>query len=148
MNLITLFKKISPYVRPYRTLVILTLILTLIGSFIAQINAVVLDRTVDAINALIIEGDVVWSAAAHILTVISIVLLGKELLSAGITFAQHYFGEKMRINVSKDLSQAVIDHMLGYRMAFFTAAGNETGKLQTRIDQGVRLFCGVPPAKN
>lgn len=59
MNLITLFKKISPYVRPYRTLVILTLILTLIGSFIAQINAVVLDRTVDAINALIIEGDVV-----------------------------------------------------------------------------------------
>ncbi|MBQ2843460.1 MAG: ABC transporter ATP-binding protein [Alistipes sp.] len=137
MNLITLFKKISPYVRPYRTLVILTLILTLIGSFIAQINAVVLDRTVDAINALIIEGNVVWSAAAHILTVISIVLLGKELLSAGITFAQHYFGEKMRINVSKDLSQAVIDHMLGYRMAFFTAAGNETGKLQTRIDQGV-----------
>ena len=137
MNLITLFKKISPYVRPYRTLVILTLILTLIGSFIAQINAVVLDRTVDAINALIIEGDVVWSAAAHILTVISIVLLGKELLSAGITFAQHYFGEKMRINVSKDLSQAVIDHMLGYRMAFFTAAGNETDKLQTRIDQGV-----------
>lgn len=137
MNLITLFKKISPYVRPYRTLVILTLILTLIGSFIAQINAVVLDRTVDAINALIIEGEVVWSAAAHILTVISIVLLGKELLSAGITFAQHYFGEKMRINVSKDLSQAVIDHMLGYRMAFFTAAGNETGKLQTRIDQGV-----------
>ncbi len=137
MNLITLFKKISPYVRPYRTLVILTLILTLIGSFIAQINAVVLDRTVDAINALIIEGDVVWSAAAHILTVISIVLLGKELLSAGITFAQHYFGEKMRINVSKDLSQAVIDHMLRYRMAFFTAAGNETGKLQTRIDQGV-----------
>ncbi len=137
MNLITLFKKISPYVRPYRRLVILTLILTLIGSFIAQINAVVLDRTVDAINALIIEGDVVWSAAAHILTVISIVLLGKELLSAGITFAQHYFGEKMRINVSKDLSQAVIDHMLGYRMAFFTAAGNETGKLQTRIDQGV-----------
>ncbi len=137
MNLITLFKKISPYVRPYRTLVVLTLILTLIGSFIAQINAVVLDRTVDAINALIIEGDVVWSAAAHILTVISIVLLGKELLSAGITFAQNYFGEKMRINVSKDLSQAVIDHMLGYRMAFFTAAGNETGKLQTRIDQGV-----------
>ena len=137
MNLITLFKKISPYVRPYRTLVILTLILTLIGSFIAQINAVVLDRTVDAINALVTEGDVLWSTAAHILTVISIVLLGKELLSTGITFAQNYFGEKMRINVSKDLSQAVIDHMLRYRMAFFTATGNETGKLQTRIDQGV-----------
>lgn len=137
MNLLTLFRKISPYVRPYRKLVVLTLILTLVGSFIAQINAVVLDKTVDAINDLVIKGNVAWSAAAHILTIISIVLLGKELLSAGITFAQNYFGEKMRINVSKDLSQAVIDHMLRYRMVFFTATGNETGKLQTRIDQGV-----------
>lgn len=137
MNLITLFRKIAPYVKPYRWLVVLTLVLTFIGSFIAQINAVVLDRTVDAINRLINTDTLVWSKAAHILTVISIVLLGKEILSAGITYAQHYFGEKMRINVSKDLSQAVIDHMLRYRMAFFSRTNNETGKLQTRIDQGV-----------
>lgn len=137
MNLITLFRKIAPYVRTYRGLVALTLVLTLIGSFIAQINAVVLDRTVDAINSLITTDTLVWSKAAHILTVISIVLLGKEILSAAITYAQHYFGEKMRINVSKDLSQAVIDHMLRYRMAFFSRTDNETGKLQTRIDQGV-----------
>lgn len=137
MNLITLFRKIAPYVRPYRWLVVLTLVLTFIGSFIAQINAVVLDRTVDAINRLINTDTLVWSKAAHILTVISIVLLGKEVLSAVITYAQHYFGEKMRINVSKDLSQAVIDHMLRYRMTFFSRTNNETGKLQTRIDQGV-----------
>ena len=123
--------------RPYRWLVVLTLILTLIGSFIAQINAVVLDRTVDAINDLINTDSMVWSRAAHILTIITLVLLGKEVLSAAITYAQHFFGEKMRINVSKDLSQAVIDQMLRYRMAFFSRANNETGKLQTRIDQGV-----------
>ena len=137
MNLILLFKKIQPYVRPYKWLVVLTLILTLIGSFIAQINAVVLDRTVDAINELIMTHDLEWKNAAHILTIISIILLGKEVLSAIITYAQNYFGEKMRINVSKDLSQAVIDHMLTYRMAFFSRQENETGKLQTRIDQGV-----------
>lgn len=137
MNLITLFRKIQPYVRPYRWLVVLTLILTLIGSFIAQINAIVLDKTVDAINQLIINHDLIWKNAARILTIISIVLLGKEVLSAIITYAQHYFGEKMRINVSKDLSQAVIDHMITYRMAFFSKKDNETGKLQTRIDQGV-----------
>ena len=137
MSLINLFKKIAPYVKPYRWLVVLTLVLTLIGSFIAQINAVVLDKTVDAINSLITTDTLVWSKAAHILTVISIVLLGKEILSAIITYAQHFFGEKMRISVSKDLSQAVIDHMLRYRMAFFSQTNNETGKLQTRIDQGV-----------
>ena len=137
MHLFLLFKKIQPYVRPYKWLVVLTLVLTLIGSFIAQINAVVLDKTVDAINELIMTHDLAWKNAAHILTIISIVLLGKEVLSAIITYAQNYFGEKMRINVSKDLSQAVIDHMLTYRMAFFSRQENETGKLQTRIDQGV-----------
>lgn len=137
MNLILLFKKISSFVRPYRWLVLITLILTLIGSFIAQINAVVLDKTVDAINSLIISKTLVWSTAAKILIIISIVLLGKEILAAFITYAQNFFGEKMRINVSKDLSQAVIDKMLLYRMSFFSKKDNETGKLQTRIDQGV-----------
>lgn len=137
MNLIQLLKKIGPYVRPYKWLVVATLVLTLIGSLIAQVNAVVLDRTVDAINALVVPEGFEWSKASKILTVISIVLLGKEVLAALIRYAQNYFGERMRILVSKDLSQAVVDHILSYRMAFFSRQGNETGKLQTRIDQGV-----------
>ena len=137
MNLIQLFKKIWPYVKPYRLLVILTLILTLVGSLMAQVNAIVLDRTVDAVNGLVTAGEFLWSAAARILTIITVVLLGKEVLCALITFAQNYFGERMRIFVSKDLSQAVIDKMLTFRMAFFSRSDNDTGKLQTRIDQGV-----------
>ena len=137
MNLIQLMRKIAPYVRPYRWLVVATLILTLIGSLIAQVNAVVLDRTVDAINALVRPEGFAWSRAAHIMMVITLVLLGKEVLAAIIRYAQQYYGERMRIFVSKDLSQAVVDHILSYRMAFFSQSGNETGKLQTRIDQGV-----------
>lgn len=137
MNIFHLLKKIAPYVKPYRWLVILTLLLTLIGSLIAQVNAIVLDRTVDAINALIKPEGFEWSKAANILTIISIVLLGKEVLSAGITYAQQYFGERMRIFVSKDLAQAVVDRILSYKMAFFSRNDNETGKLQTRIDMGV-----------
>ena len=130
-------RKIAPYVRPYRWLVVATLVLTLIGSLIAQVNAVVLDRTVDAINALVVPEGFEWSKAAHILTIISVILLGKEVLAAIIRYAQNYYGERMRILVSKDLSQAVVDRILSYRMAFFSRSGNETGKLQTRIDQGV-----------
>lgn len=137
MNIFNLLKKIAPYVKPYRWLVILTLILTLIGSLIAQVNAVVLDRTVDAINALIKPEGFEWSEATKILTIISIVLLSKEILSSGITYAQQYFGERMRIFVSKDLAQAVVDRILTYRVAFFSTGDNETGKLQTRIDMGV-----------
>ncbi len=137
MNLITLFKKIWPFVKPYRWLVLATLILTFITSLMAQVNAVVLDKTVDAVNVLVGAADFEWSKAAKILTVISIVLLGKEILSAVLSFAQKYFGERMRIMVSKDLAQAVIEKILTFKMAFFTADNNEPGKLQTRIDRGV-----------
>lgn len=136
MNLIGLFKNIRPFVKPYRWLVLITLVLTLVGSLMQQVNAIVLDRTVDAINALI-GTDFTWAQAARILTIISVVLLGKEILSAIITFAQNYYGERMRIFVSRDLSQSVIEKVLTFRMAYFSADENATGKVQARIDQGV-----------
>jgi len=136
MNLFQLFRNIKPFVRPYRWLVIITLILTLLGSAMQQVNAIVLDRTVDSINALI-GTDFTWNQAARILIIISAVLLGKEILSAGITFAQNYYGERMRIFVSRDLSQSVIEKVLTFRMAFFSSSDNATGKIQARIDQGV-----------
>ncbi len=102
----------------------------------AQVNAIVLDRTVDAINALI-GTNFSWGQAARIMTIISVVLLGKEVLSAIITFAQNYFGERMRIYVSRDLAQSVIEKVLTFRIAFFNSGDNATGKLQARIDQGV-----------
>lgn len=136
MSIFQLFKNIRPFVSPYRWLVLITIVLTLVGSVMQQVNAIVLDKTVDAINALI-GTDFSWSEAAHILTIISIVLLGKEIISAGITFAQNYFGERMRIFVSRDLSQSVIEKVLTFRMAYFSSDENSTGKVQARIDQGV-----------
>ena len=138
MTLKQLFLKIWPFVKPYRWLVVLTLLLTLVGSLMAQVNAVVLDRAVDAINALLHEeGGFEWGKAAKLLLVVSAVLLGKELLSAVFTFGQRIFGEKIRINVSRDLSLRVVDRILQFRMAYFSNNGNEPGKLQTRIDRGV-----------
>ncbi len=156
MNLFQLIKSIKPFVMPYKWLVIATLILTLIGSLMAQVNAIVLDWTVDSINRLInpnvtaesvgfLSNFLNWlislfdngKTAPVLLAFISVVLLSKEVISALITFAQRYFGEKMRIFVSRDLAQAVVDKILSFRVAFFSANDNEAGKLQTRIDQGV-----------
>ncbi len=137
MNLFQLFKNVSPFVKPYKWLVFITLILTLIGSLMAQVNAIVLDWTVDEINGLVTAGVNWGQQAIRIVTIISIVLLGKEILSALITFAQNYFGERMRIFVSRDLAQSVIERVLTFRMAYFNTGDNATGKLQARIDQGV-----------
>ena len=138
MNIWDLLKNILPYVLPYRWLIGVTLVLTFVGSLMAQVNAVVLDRAVDAINALIQQPDgFSWGQAARILTVISIILLGKEVIGALVTFFQRYYGERMRILVSRDLSLRVVERILSFRMAFFTQEGNETGKLQSRIDRGI-----------
>ena len=138
MNIWNLLRDILPFVLPYRWLIAVTLVLTLIGSLMAQVNAVVLDRAVDTINALIRQpGGFAWPDAVKILTAISIILLGKEVVGALVTFCQRYYGERMRILVSRDLSLRVVERMLSLRMAFFTAEGNETGKLQSRIDRGI-----------
>ena len=138
MNIWGLLKNILPFVLPYRWLIVITLVLTLVGSLMAQVNAVVLDRAVDAINALMQQPEgFQWSQAVRILTIITVILLGKEVIGALVTFFQRYYGERMRILVSRDMSLKVVDRILSFRMAFFTSEGNETGKLQSRIDRGI-----------
>lgn len=138
MNIWGLLRNMIPFVLPYRWLIVITLVLTLVGSLMAQVNAVVLDRAVDAINALIQQpGGFSWGSALRILMVITVILLGKEVVGAVVTFFQRYYGERMRILVSRDLSLRVVERMLSFRMAFFSSEGNETGKLQSRIDRGI-----------
>ncbi len=137
MGIWKLLNRILRYVMPYRWLVVATLLLTLLGSVLAQVNAVVLDRAVDAINVLDQQPSMSWTSALRILTIISAILLGKEVLAAVVNFFRRYYGERMRIFVNRDLSLQVIKHVLTFRMAFFTSTGNEAGRLQARIDKGV-----------
>jgi len=136
MNLWHLFQKLRPFVRPYRLLVVATLILTLIGSFTAQVNALTLQYAVDSINRLI-ESGLGLSEGWHILITISAILLGKEVVNAFVQFGQKFYGEKLRIFVSQDLAQGIIEKFLTYRLAFFNEDNNQAGKLQTRIDRGI-----------
>jgi len=136
MNLIQLFNNLRPYVYPYRWLVVLALVLTLIGSLTAQVNAWVLRYTVDEINALV-EAHKGLAEGLNILITISVILISKELINSVIQFGQKFYGEKLRIFIAKDLAQAVIDRILTYRLAFYSSGGNQPGKLQARIDRGV-----------
>lgn len=136
MTIIQLFKNLRPFVKPYRSLVVATLLLTLVGSFTSQVNALILQYTVDSINGLVEAGKGL-KEGLKIISFISIVLMTKEILNAFIRFGQKYYGEKLRIFVSQDLAQAIIEKILTYRMAFYTNQDNQAGKLQTRIDRGI-----------
>lgn len=136
MNLRQLFENIWPYVKPYRWLVFLALVLTFLGSLTAQVNAWVLRYTVDSINGLV-EKHKGLSEGFAILITITVILLSKEILNSFIQFGQKFYGEKLRIFISRDLAQNVIEKVLTYRMAFFSTGVNQPGKLQIRIDRGV-----------
>ena len=109
MTLAQLFKRIVPYVKPHRFLLLATLSLTLLGSLLAQVNAVVLDRTVDAINALVGSPDFTWAKAVKILTIVSIVLLGKDFhrepgRKYALVFGNEVYGVRQDVVDACDLS--------------------------------------------
>ena len=131
-----ILKKLAVFAQPYRLIIIATLILTVLGSFTAQVNAFVLRYAVDTLTEIATLTEP-WEAGVRMLTIISVVLLTKEILSIFISFGQRFYGEKIRINLSRDLSQKIIERILTYRMAFYTSSENDSGKLQTRIDYGV-----------
>ncbi len=135
MSIWQIIRRLVPFVKPYSRWVILSLALTLLGAFAAQVNPIVLRYTVDTIERLLREGRTA-SQGASLLLLISAVLLGKEILNTGLRYGQNLFGEKIRVNVSSRLSQFAVEKILTYRLAFYTDSDNQTGILQTRIDRG------------
>ena len=127
MNLFQLFKNVSPFVKPYKWLVFITLVLTLVGSLMAQVNAIVLDWTVDQVNGLVTAGENWGQAAAHIIIMISVVLLGKEIISALITFAQNYFAVQTR------RAELVEQRLLDYERVKARAKLAETEKILSGV---------------
>ena len=136
MTIKTLYKKVIPFVKPYKKMVLATLLLTFLGSFAAQVNALILKYTVDSISDLMVAQEPL-SKGFYLLGTIAIVLFSKEIIYSALQFGQKFYGEKLRIYISRDISQTIVEKILTYRMEFYTSSENESGKLQTRIDMGI-----------
>jgi ABC-type multidrug transport system fused ATPase/permease subunit len=136
MSIWQIIGRLVPSVRPYRGLVIASLLLTLLGAFAAQVNPLVLRYTVDTIERLLKEG-VGASESTSLLLSISAILFGKELINIAVKYGQSMVGENLRVRLSSSLAQHAIERILTYKYAFYAADENATGKLQTRIDRGV-----------
>ena len=117
-------------------MIVFTLVLTFLGALAAQVNPLVLQYTVDEISKLTAHPHPM-SEGVHILVIISVILLGKEIANIFINFGQKFYGEKIRIKVSSELAQSAIDKILTYRVSYFNDENHASGKLQTRIDRGI-----------
>jgi ABC-type multidrug transport system fused ATPase/permease subunit len=135
MTIWQIVQRLVPFVKPYKLLIFFLLVLTLIGAFAAQVNALVLRYTVDTIQELLTAGQAARQSIS-LLVFISAILFGKELVNIAIRYGQSMIGENIRVNLSSRLSQFAIERILTYKYAFFANDENATGKLQTRIDRG------------
>ena len=135
MNIWQIILKLVPFVKPYKSLVFISLFLTLIGAVAAQVNPLVLRYTVDTIQELLTKGSLV-SESTSLLIFITAILFGKELVNIAVKYGQSMLGERIRINLSSELSQFAVEKILTYKYAYFADDENATGKLQTRIDRG------------
>ncbi|ODS78913.1 MAG: ABC transporter [Cytophagaceae bacterium SCN 52-12] len=139
MSIWEVFKRLRPFVDPYRSLIIFALLLTLVGALTAQVNPIVLRYTVDTIEKMQLKG---WgvSQGASLLALISGILFAKEIINSLIVFGQRFYGEKIRIAISGDLANTAVSRILTYDLGFYSSNLNEKGKLQTRIDRGVEYL--------
>jgi ABC-type multidrug transport system fused ATPase/permease subunit len=135
MNIWQIIGRLFPFVKPYKFLVVGSLFLTLIGALAAQVNPIVLRYTVDTIETLLREGKTA-AGSSSLLLFISAILFGKELVNIAVKYGQSMLGERIRINLSSQLSQYAVEKILSYKYAYFADDENATGKLQTRIDRG------------
>lgn len=139
MSIWEVFKRLRPFVQPYRSLIVFALLLTLTGALTAQVNPIVLRYTVDTIEEMQLKG---WgvSQGAGLLGLISGILFAKEIVNSLIVFGQRFYGEKIRISISGDLANTVVSRILKYDLGFYSNTLNEKGKLQARIDRGVEYL--------
>ena len=84
----------------------------------AQVNAHILRYTVDELNQLVGEG-IRFAQGGRLILYISIVLLTKEVIYAFIQFGQKFYGEKLRIFISRDFAQKVVDRIFMFTANFY-----------------------------
>lgn len=142
MSIWQIIRRLVPFVKSYSHWITLSLILTLLGAFVAQVNPIVLRYTVDTIEGLLREGKTATQGTS-LLLLISAILFGKEIFNTGLRYGQNLFGEKIRVHVSSQLSQFAVEKILRYQLAFFSDADNQTGILQTRIDRGAESLTRI-----
>jgi len=88
MNIWQIIWRLVPFVRPYKGLVIASLLLTMLGAVAAQVNPIVLRYTVDTVERLFKEG-VAVRASMSLLVFISAILFVKEFVMRFPQFSRH-----------------------------------------------------------
>jgi ATP-binding cassette, subfamily B, bacterial len=119
-------RRIAAYARPYRWLLAIFLLATVIDALITVVNPLLLRDLID--HGILARND-------RVVIVIAAVVAAVAIFDAGLGFAIRWFSARVGEGLIYDLRTQVFDHVQRQPIAFFTRA--QTGSLVSRLDGDV-----------
>jgi ATP-binding cassette, subfamily B, bacterial len=119
-------RRIAAYARPYRWLLVVFLVATVIDALITVVNPLLLRDIID--KGILARND-------RVVILIACAVAGVAIFDAFLGFAIRWFSARIGEGLIYDLRTQVFDHVQRQPIAFFTRA--QTGSLVSRLDGDV-----------
>jgi ABC-type multidrug transport system fused ATPase/permease subunit len=136
MNTFHILKKLFPFIRKYKTSLIMALVLTTVGALLSQVTPLVMEYSVNTVQEML-DSPVDKQRILTIVGTLVAILLGKEVLSLLVALGQKFLSDRIRFRMAGDLYDYTINRITSYHLTFFALSQNQTGKLEKRIDKGI-----------
>ncbi len=120
------WRRIMRFAAPYRSALIVFLVVVVADALIGVITPVLAGRVVNDITAHV---------AAHVVIWIAVVIAGLAVIDAGFSFAQRWYSARIGEGLIYDMRTAVFTHIQRMPLAFFTRT--QTGALVSRLNNDV-----------
>ena len=120
------WRRIMRFAAPYRSALIVFLVVVVADALIGVITPVLAGRVVNDITAHV---------AAHVVIWIAVVIAILAVIDAGFSFAQRWYSARIGEGLIYDMRTAVFTHIQRMPLAFFTRT--QTGALVSRLNNDV-----------
>lgn len=127
-----LFKRVLKYVKPYKSLFILTGILTILLSFMAPLRTLLVQK---ALDNHVLAGDA--KGLTQITLLILAILIGNAFLDFGQKYTTNLLGQSVVVDMRKQLFQ----HILSFKMKYFDKT--PIGSLVTRVTSDIQTITDI-----
>src|SRR5579859_4071272 len=119
-------RRIAGYARPYRVILAVFLLATVVDALITVVNPLLLREIID--HGILGRND-------RLVIEIAVAVAAVAIFDAALGFAIRYFSSRIGESLIYDLRTQVFDHVQRQPLAFFTRA--QTGSLVSRLDGDV-----------
>ncbi|WP_375433450.1 ABC transporter ATP-binding protein [uncultured Friedmanniella sp.] len=118
--------RIAAFARPQRTTIVVFIVLSVVGAFLAIATPILAGRVVDAITR---------NVAAGVVIRLALLIAGIAVAEAGVGLLSRWLSARIGETLILDLRRAVFDHVQTMPVAFFTRT--RTGALVSRLNNDV-----------